>query len=409
MRRFTRTAYPAFTLIELLVVIAIIAILAAILFPVFAQAREKARTTACLNNQKQIVTNILIYAQDNDEMLPPPEKVWTSMNLPAKTLVCPTQGGTKNTYVFNANIAGVALGTITAPDTMVCTGDGVHAATFPTAPLFETATYDNVAYAATDFLLCHAGKCVLSYADGHVAAQSSFGLDGPLFWLRADSGPIMGSGMSLGGWQSFGANYKLVNNGGNSPLLLPTGLSGCPTVDMFVNNGFLGTAGGNESCMAPGYIPVGTTVSSYTLVTLLQIPGPTNNYQLTLDVEPNHICIRFVGGSIMAGSFNSAVTSAKSTYNDNKPHLIVVTGSQTKGVGTTLYIDGVKDAGSNPNQAAPAPGSLSGIYLSCWWGGSTNCGGEYYLSEAMFYNQALSSDDVTALTAQLRQRYNNVF
>lgn len=60
-----------FTLIELLVVIAIISILAAILFPVFAQAREKARATACINNEKQIGTAIVQYTQDYDEMLPP--------------------------------------------------------------------------------------------------------------------------------------------------------------------------------------------------------------------------------------------------------------------------------------------------------------------------------------------------
>jgi prepilin-type N-terminal cleavage/methylation domain-containing protein/prepilin-type processing-associated H-X9-DG protein len=56
-----------FTLIELLVVIAIIAILAAILFPVFAQAREQARTTACLSNTKQIGMGFKMYAQDYDE------------------------------------------------------------------------------------------------------------------------------------------------------------------------------------------------------------------------------------------------------------------------------------------------------------------------------------------------------
>jgi prepilin-type N-terminal cleavage/methylation domain-containing protein/prepilin-type processing-associated H-X9-DG protein len=59
-----------FTLIELLVVIAIIAILAAILFPVFAKAREKARQSSCLSNLKQLNLGILQYAQDYDERMP---------------------------------------------------------------------------------------------------------------------------------------------------------------------------------------------------------------------------------------------------------------------------------------------------------------------------------------------------
>ena len=59
-----------FTLIELLVVIAIIAILAAILFPVFAQAREKARQSSCLSNLKQLGTAIVLYCDDYDETLP---------------------------------------------------------------------------------------------------------------------------------------------------------------------------------------------------------------------------------------------------------------------------------------------------------------------------------------------------
>ena len=66
----SNTHRPGFTLIELLVVIAIIAILAAILFPVFAQAREQARKTACLSNMKQIGTALYMYAQDYDETLP---------------------------------------------------------------------------------------------------------------------------------------------------------------------------------------------------------------------------------------------------------------------------------------------------------------------------------------------------
>jgi len=68
MKLFGRRAHrqPAFTLIELLVVIAIIAILAAILFPVFARAREKARQTTCLNNLKQLGTGFHMYLNDWD-------------------------------------------------------------------------------------------------------------------------------------------------------------------------------------------------------------------------------------------------------------------------------------------------------------------------------------------------------
>ena len=69
-KAFTPSKCGAFTLIELLVVIAIIAILAAILFPVFAKARDKARQTSCLSNAKQIGTATMMYIQDYDENYP---------------------------------------------------------------------------------------------------------------------------------------------------------------------------------------------------------------------------------------------------------------------------------------------------------------------------------------------------
>src|SRR5579859_904558 len=64
----TPMLHRAFTLIELLVVIAIIAILAAILFPVFAQAREKARQTSCISNQHQMALALAMYRSDYDEV-----------------------------------------------------------------------------------------------------------------------------------------------------------------------------------------------------------------------------------------------------------------------------------------------------------------------------------------------------
>jgi prepilin-type N-terminal cleavage/methylation domain-containing protein/prepilin-type processing-associated H-X9-DG protein len=72
-----RHGRKGFTLIELLVVIAIIAILAAILFPVFAQARDKARSAACLSNVKQLALGVHMYAQDYDEVVPAAFSEWS--------------------------------------------------------------------------------------------------------------------------------------------------------------------------------------------------------------------------------------------------------------------------------------------------------------------------------------------
>lgn len=109
-----------FTLIELLVVVAIIAVLAAILFPVFARARENARRASCMSNLKQISLALLMYTQDYDEKAFGADinnAWWTDPYAPyiksTQVLVCPsgspvTQGGTdynRNLVVLGGNSA----------------------------------------------------------------------------------------------------------------------------------------------------------------------------------------------------------------------------------------------------------------------------------------------------------------
>jgi prepilin-type N-terminal cleavage/methylation domain-containing protein/prepilin-type processing-associated H-X9-DG protein len=184
----TRLVAPrrGFTLIELLVVIAIIAILAAILFPVFAKAREKARQTTCLNNQKQIVTAALMVAQDHDELLPAAETVWGDLQLDKGVLVCPTAGKkVANGYVYANTVAGKALGDISSPASCWLTADGQASGSIP-----------NIAVSCADLLPRHGKMVVAGFADGHVAASNPtvLLLQEAALCLNAKSGVTQASG-----------------------------------------------------------------------------------------------------------------------------------------------------------------------------------------------------------------------
>jgi prepilin-type N-terminal cleavage/methylation domain-containing protein/prepilin-type processing-associated H-X9-DG protein len=135
-----RASRSGFTLIELLIVIAIIAILAAILFPVFAQTREKARASTCLSSQKQIALAISMYAQDYDETFPfpylqgPPELWWEDVVNPyikatnkGGILTCPSGCAAGFSYSMNEALSGKSLASTPRPADTVLTADAVQA------------------------------------------------------------------------------------------------------------------------------------------------------------------------------------------------------------------------------------------------------------------------------------------
>jgi prepilin-type N-terminal cleavage/methylation domain-containing protein/prepilin-type processing-associated H-X9-DG protein len=194
-----------FTLIELLVVIAIIAILAAILFPVFAKAREKARQSSCLSNEKQISLAILQYAQDYDERFPvgcaraTTWYYWPMAVSPymknSQIMLCPSRSsGTytsgkdvigegypaagagnqhyseypqygMNILIAPDNAAGISLGVVQAPADAVMMGE---ANWYTDGAAGNPTNYANGSWwiAAPVYTLPYAGRWVIPHNDG---------------------------------------------------------------------------------------------------------------------------------------------------------------------------------------------------------------------------------------------------
>jgi prepilin-type N-terminal cleavage/methylation domain-containing protein/prepilin-type processing-associated H-X9-DG protein len=127
--RIPTTLRSGFTLIELLVVIAIIAILAAILFPVFARARENARRTSCLSNLKQLGLGVQQYVQDYDERMPV-----TNANFGS--------GGADYAAHAQAGWAVILQPYLKSTQILQCPSDAIKAGTDPTKGNFTDYSYN---------------------------------------------------------------------------------------------------------------------------------------------------------------------------------------------------------------------------------------------------------------------------
>ena len=185
-----------FTLIELLVVIAIIAVLAAILFPVFATAREKARQTTCMNNMRQLTLALNMYAQDNGQFLPTGLN-WTqavTKSVSAKIFDCPTTprvgtqdapdyfylGGPGNLQQnqLGSFLAGAKLNEISFPSQAIMVAELKNASSSNAKSYVNDADTGNITQLYAQFdATRHTTGSMCGYVDGHVVLLPANSID----------------------------------------------------------------------------------------------------------------------------------------------------------------------------------------------------------------------------------------
>ncbi len=289
-----------FTLIELLVVIAIIAILAAILFPVFAQAREKARQTSCLSNEKQIGLAILQYTQDYDEIYPagvfvtaynpntPSGLGWAGQCAPyiksGAIFKCPddstgnvTVNGTTTgypvSYGYNSNVAGKSDASLSAGSNTLLLFEVSGDPALVTDPSENTVNYTQLGPNFSGFMSTAGqgidllgkvtsvanGGAVATIDDATPTVQYATGAIG----ARFDASHVPAWFKKFDGLHNNGANY--LAGDGHAKYMLPSHVStGLDASTADCNQGNLGNQP-SDCTTATTNQAAGTSNSTYTM------------------------------------------------------------------------------------------------------------------------------------------------
>ncbi len=410
-----------FTLIELLVVIAIIAILAAILFPVFAKAREKARQTACMSNQKQIALATTMWAQDNNEALPPASTFWTAVSIPSKVQQCLTAGSSvTNAYCYNNAVAGLTLQQVGDATAAVLTCDGAHAlinagGAFAYRDASYTANYLNVAYSPTDIAYRHGNAALASYVDGHVELNTTVSVGN---FLTVTSGlvgefcagnPVAGVSNPTVGFLTDMVNGVNTLTAVNAPAITATAnfYNTQPAVNFPGTGGYRIATGGSGKVFSAFVVYRSTAISPSAAGTnekgsaLIMGSGGQwwNNMGLEWSFAPQVTPPAGSGANMFYGGGQYSVNNPAAL---NTIHLLGFSGvcNSNPGNGGTLIVDHATSTlaftGSNASAATLNIASLNSNELMYFVGD---------MADVVIYSRILTASEITAVQTYLCSKY----
>ncbi|HEY3378673.1 MAG TPA: LamG-like jellyroll fold domain-containing protein [Armatimonadota bacterium] len=389
-----------FTLIELLVVIAIIAILAAILFPVFGKAREKARQAQCTSNQKQLALAFQLYSQENEEKLPPAfttdansngqyeagdTLAWMdAVNMPAggKMLHCPSREKTAvfiSDYAYDSALSGLSLADIANASSVVLTADS-------TSPAGSYASNPP-----------HAGKLICAYVDGHVELTGDAGPWYTAFQVGfhgvndvAPTGsypyqpPVASTGVQLSTVSGPREDLKALNFYGNNNQHLTYKTSGVPICQKAL------------PCVSVGFwLYMNGTYSNDPIISNA-MSNNTGGWQIQCANNTLY------GNAFLINSYNPvptyAIPAAKQWH-----HVAVVWDFSTATLKGAMYVDGkLVSPGTNktcPSYYTPSIAPYTGDLLigPIGWSGHNTLDNSFAIMDLRVYHRLLNADEITAM------------